>query len=609
MKKIIFFLVFTGTWLHSVGQSITESIQMLDEIVLSDSKLIHYASGVKQSVLNDSILKQNSKSLTSLLAFNSNLYFKENGYGMVSSPSFRGTNASQTAVIWNGININSQLNGQTDFNTISTSNYNSISIRSGGGSVQYGSGAIGGSIHLNNKLAFYSHFDTAVQVSYGSFNTKQTGFNTSYGTDKFSINLGSFYTSSDNDYKYLGTSKVNENGAFENLNLNINLGYFVSEKDVLKLYHQNYQGERAFSGTLVAPARSKYEDENYRTMVDWVRISGRFNSSLKVGHLQELFKYFENKNTDSYSFGKVNTFFVNHNLNVRLSETLQFKTILDFNSYEGAGSSFGDPKRHAFSTTVLLNHKPTEKLNYGVNLRKDFTSGFESPFVFSLDAAYQVTKQYEIQINGSKNYRVPTFNDLYWRPGGNLDLVPESSYQVDFGQQFNFEYFNFKLNGYYINTEGLIQWQPDTNGFWSPINVAESQSYGTELELESHYKIKAHHFNVNAHYSYTVSENMETKKQLIYVPFHKGNASLAYGYKNFNMYYQHLFNGEVFIIGSTLKGYNIGNVGLGYTLNEKGIINYEINFKVNNLYNTYYENVALRPMPNRNYQIQTIIKF
>ena len=244
MKKIILFLLFTSTWLHGFSQFITDSIQELDEIVLSDSKLIHYASGVKQSILNDSVLKQNSKSLTSLLAFNSNLYFKENGYGMVSSPSFRGTNASLTAVIWNGININSQLNGQTDFNTLNSSNFNSISIRSGGGSVQYGSGAIGGSIHLNNKLAFNTHFDNAVQASYGSFNTKQTGYNSSFGTNLFSVNFGLFYVESDNDYKYLGTNKVNENGAFESLNLNVNLGYFVSKNDVLKLYHQNYRGDR-----------------------------------------------------------------------------------------------------------------------------------------------------------------------------------------------------------------------------------------------------------------------------------------------------------------------------------------------------------------------------
>ncbi|HEX9601580.1 MAG TPA: TonB-dependent receptor plug domain-containing protein, partial [Mariniflexile sp.] len=214
MKNIpVFVLLFIACFSGS-AQTMTDSIQQLDEVVISDTKLINYASGIKVEVLNDSVLQRNSKSLTGLLAFNSNLYFKENGYGMVSSPSFRGTNASQTAVIWNGININSQLNGQTDFNTINTNNFNSIAIRSGGGSVQYGSGAIGGSIHLNNKLAFNTHFSNTVQLSYGSFNTKQAAFNTSSGTDEFSVNAGVYYIGSDNDYKYLGTDKVNENGEF-----------------------------------------------------------------------------------------------------------------------------------------------------------------------------------------------------------------------------------------------------------------------------------------------------------------------------------------------------------------------------------------------------------
>ena len=618
MKIIISIILwcFSSCFSLVIAQTLTDSIQQLDEVVLSDSKLKQYASGIKVSVLNDSVLKNNSKSLTTLLAFNSNLYFKENGYGMVSSPSFRGTNASQTAVIWNGININSQLNGQTDFNTINSNNYNSISIRSGGGSVQYGSGAIGGSIHLNNNLAFNAHFDNNFQVSYGSFNTKQTSFNSSYGTNKFTFNLGLFYIDSENDYKYLGTNKVNENGQFNNLNLNLSLGYFLTSNDILKLYQQTFIGDRNFSGTISTPSRSGYEDENYRTMLEWSHISNKYTSKLKVASLQELFRYFENKEKDNYSFGKVNTYLINHSLNVRLSETLQFKTILDFNSYEGAGSSFGDPKRNAFSATALLNHKPTEKFNYGINLRKDFTSGFKSPFVFSADASYAFTEYYNIQLNASKNYRVPTFNDLYWTPGGNLDLMPESSYQLDLGQAFKFKHLNFKLNGYYINTKDLIQWKPNSSGVWSPINVSESRSYGVELELESKYIIKDHHFNFNSHYSYTISENSETKKQLIYVPFHKANFSFSYSHKSFTMYYQYMFNGEVYTTEDNLKGhfysleaYDVSNIGLKYKIINANKKELSLGVTVNNISNEIYQNVAYRPMPNRNINIQINYKF
>ncbi len=609
MRHNIFTLLLFSTGFCNLAQAQLDAIQKLDEIVLSDAKLVQYTTGIKVEKLNDSIINKNSVSLTGLLGFNSNLYFKENGFGMVSSPSFRGTNASQTAVVWNGININSQLNGQTDFNTINATNFDAIDIRSGGGSVQYGSGAIGGSIHLNNNLEFKPHFDTQLRLAYGSFDTRMTDVSSSYGNSKFTVNAGFAYVDSDNDYKYLGADRVNENGAFNNVNFNLNLGYFISEKDVLKLYHQSYNGEREFSGTLVAPSNSKYVDENYRTMLEWTRISGAFSSKLKVVHLNERFKFFENKVNDFFSFGKVNTWLFNHNLNYRVSNTLQFRNILEFSHFDGGGSSFGNPKRNAFSATILMNHKPTDRFEYNLNLRKDVTSDFENPFLFSVDGAYQVSNTYAIQFNASKNFRIPTFNDLYWQPGGNLDLSPEQSYQLDLGHTLNLKAFNFKLNTYYISTEDLIQWRPDNSGDWTPINVAKSQSYGAEIEAFSKVKLKLNHLSFSGRYSYTVSENIETKKQLIYVPFHKGNVSVAYSHAVFSMFYQHQFNGEVLTIGDRLSGYNVGNIGFGCLINKNGKVHYDINLRVNNFRDREYQNVALRPMPNRNYQIITTIKF
>lgn len=608
MKQRILLLIFVIVGFSAIAQTKLDSIQKLEEVLLSDTKLKEYASGFKITKLNDSIITKNAKSLTGLLAFNSNIYFKENGFGMISSPSFRGTNASQTAVIWNGININSQLNGQTDFNTINTFQFNSIDIRSGGGSVQYGSGSIGGTIHLNNKLDFYSHFDNEVTLSYGSFDTQNISYSNDFGSNKWSGNIGVSYNESENDYAFLGTDKKNTNGAFNNFNVNANFGYFISDNDVLKLYHQSFISDRELSGTLVALSKSKYEDENFRTMLEWSHIKSKITSKFKAAHLQELFRYFENKQKDNYSFGKANTLVLNHNFNIRFSEKLQLQSILDYNYIEGAGSSFGNPNRHAFSTTLLLNHKPAETISYGLNIRKDYTSDFKNPIVFSVDAGLDISKHYKLKINGSKNFRIPTFNDLYWQPSGNLDLVPESSYQVDLGQEFNYAFANLKLNGFYIATNDLIHWRPGFSGVWSPINIAEAENYGVEVALALQHSFNKHQLELKGNYSYTVSENKATSKQLIYVPLHKGNLNIAYNFKSFSMYYQHLFNDEVFVIGGDLDAYNFSNLGFSYAINTKGKINYQLDFRINNIYNTYYENVALRPMPNRNFQIQTIIK-
>lgn len=609
MKRLLYILLVLGIGNFNVVQAQLDSIQKLDEVILSDVKLKRYASGFKVTVLKDSVLTKSPWSLTDLLRYNSNIYFKENGYGMVSSPSFRGTNASQTAVVWNGININSQLNGQVDFNTINTSNYEAVEIRSGGGSVQYGSGAIGGSVHLSNTLSFMKHTDHTVRMSYGSFDTKRANYGLSTGSNNWSVNAGIAYVDSENDYKYLGTDKTNKNGQYDNLSFNLNAGYLLNDHHVLKLYHQSFLGDRNFSGTLLAPSKSKYEDTNYRSMLEWGYFHKQYTSKVKVVHLLEEFKYFENKDAEHFSFGRVQSFIGNHNLNIKLTETIDLRTIIEFAKYSGNGDDFANPNRNAFSATALWRHQVSEPLIYGLSIRKDFTSDFTSPMVFSVDGEYRFSESYALKLNGSKNFRVPTFNDLYWNPGGNLDLLPESSYQVDLGQEFSSKFIALKLNAYYINTKDMIQWVPDNTGLFRPQNINKVTSYGGELELFLKHTIGNHHFNMNSGYSYTVSENDANAKQLIYVPLHKANLNFGYSFKAMEVFYQHLFNGEVNIIGGQLDGYDVGNLGLSYNYTISKNVHSILQFTINNLYNTTYENVALRPMPNRNYQLQLTLKF
>ena len=199
MKNRQFYILFLG-WLCGLPLwAQNDTINVLDEVFLTDIKLRDFSTGQHVSVLNDSVLKKNGALLTSALNFNTNIYFKENGLGMVSSPSFRGTTASQTAVLWNGININSQFNGQTDFNTINAGGFDNISVRGGGGSVVYGSGAIGGTIHLNTQLDFSGKTKQDLFLQYGSFNTLDARYKIKTSTKKWSLSAALARNSSDND--------------------------------------------------------------------------------------------------------------------------------------------------------------------------------------------------------------------------------------------------------------------------------------------------------------------------------------------------------------------------------------------------------------------------
>ena len=601
LKHYLFFIVVAITSVI-VGQ--VDTLQ-LDDVLLSDARLKRYASNSTVKVLNDSVLQQQTGNTTEFLRFNSPIYFKENGYGMVSSPAFRGTTASQTAVIWNGININSKLNGQTDFNTLSLSGYDSVAIKSGGGSSNFGSGAIGGSIHLNNALRFNTHFENRIQLGFGSFEHQRYNYQLKAGTYKWSVSSDVHYQKSANDYAYLETNERNDNGAFNNSSINLSGGVLISDNHLIKVYNQTFVGSRNLSGSLVAPSINNYKDDTSRSLLKWTYLNTKFTSEVSLAYLYERYKFFSNKDADSFSFGKANTLLARYNLDYKLSNASRLFGLLEYNSVKGEGTNIESPNTNTISASAIYKHAFSSKLDIGINLRKAFNSEFKTPLVFGIDSQFKFTDNYILNLNASKDFRTPTFNDLYWQPGGNLELIPEVAYQLDLGQTFSYKKFTVKANIFIIDIQDMIQWLPDNSGIWSPVNKKRVQSKGVEFGLEFAHK----NFKLNGNYSYTDSRDKEKDRQLIYVPFHNFSGAIAYNYKKITAYYQQLFNGEVYTNSRVLDAYQVGNVGLTYRIKTEHIGTYKLGLIVNNIFNTYYENVALRPMPNRNFNFNLTFNF
>lgn len=614
IKKSLFFLVFLCVPVTALfSQKEKDSVVVLDEVILTDAKLLRFATGIKKQVLADSIVKYNNASLTDLLQFNSLIYFKENGYGMVSSPSFRGTSAQQTAVVWNGINVNSQLNGQTDFNTVVPENYGNVTVRSGGGSVQYGSGAVGGSIHLNDELNFNQKENQRLSLAYGSFNTKKGSFLSTAGNTKWTYGVGINYMGSDNDYNYLGTDQKNENGEFNTMNINANLGYFLSEKQLLKFFSNTFLGDRNFSGTLTAPSNSNYRDTNTRTLLEWNHYDATYSGKLSLAYLSEQYKYFANKDTDAFTFGESRNLLARYDYKLYL-KTLTLNGIAEYNSISGEGTSIENLQRNLFSTTLLLSQNVNEQLAYGVSIRQEFVNDYKSPLIIAMDGKYAFSPTYSTTINASKNYRVPTFNDLYWTgagASGNKDLVPESSLQLDWGHILSHKNILINFNAYYMRATDMIQWRP-TGSVWTPVNIAEVENYGAELEFTLKASFEQHHFNWSHGMAYTIAQNKATGNQLLYVPKEKITTGITYSFKSWGGFYQFLYNGKAFSTTDNtafVEGYTISNIGVQRSIKlDKAIAVYLV-FRVNNLFNTAYQNVAYRPMPNRNFLIHLITKF
>ena len=606
MSRFIPFL-FLISFVSLIAQN--DSINHLEEIVIKGNFSPVLNSGYRVEVIKDSILNSNSQSLGNLLQGQVNLYFKQNGNGMVSSISLRGTNASQTGVYWNGIAINSSLNGQVDFNSLSAGSFDEVEIKRGGGSVLLGSGAIAGAINLSDRIVFYKQQKANLHFGYGSYNTLSTQFKGVVSNSNLYAKVSFGATKSDNDYPYFNSDLKNENGAYKNYNVNGSFAYAINNSNSLSINASYFDNDRNTSRTLTAASNSKLLNTDIRNLINWRYIGNRFTSSLKFAYLYEKFSFVFDRDANISSKGKSNSIIAKYDFTYYLNNKIFFNSGLEFKNANASGDNVDNVEQNDFTGYILFHHSPIEKLNYNLSMRKGVSSIYDIPFIYDFDVKYELLFNLTLKAALSTNYRLPTFNDLYWVPGGNVDLKSETSKSAELGLKYNTKLFNFGVTSYIIKSKDLIQWRPVTGTFWQPQNIQEVSNYGIEFIASFEKKLDRHSFGVKMFYDYTKTQDKELNKELIYTPNHKANGLLNYAYNNWSFSYNLQYTGKVYITTSnsqSLDSYLLSNVDISRSFfKNKNLL---LLFRVNNLFDENYQSVAFRPMPNRNFTININLK-
>jgi outer membrane cobalamin receptor len=590
----------------------------LNEVLVSDTQLKNFSSSQSKLQLTDSIISKNQPLLSDLLNYNSTIYFKQYGRGMLSTVSFRGTTASQTAVVWNGININSQLNGSTDFNTISTNSLNSITVKSGGGSVIYGSGAIGGTIHLNNDLNFKKHNLNRFQMGFGSFNSLNVNYDLDVSNKQWTTQIGFSNNSSTNDYIYVdkynwkGEQRKNLNGEYSLSSFNANFGYKINKNQFLKFYSQTANNDRNISLIIESETKTKYINDFSRNLLNYSGNFNRFSTQFSIAYIQEKYQYFPNIDKVFFSYGKTESFITKSDLGFLVLKELKINAIIDHNRTNGYGTNLGSNTRNISSVALLLKNENQNKWIHELGIRKEYTTNYKSPLLFSFGSSYIFNKLYTLKVNTSRNFRIPAYNDLYWDQGGNSNLKPESSYQAELGNTIEIAKIKLTQTFFYNNIKDLIIWVPGDKGFWSPQNTDKVETYGSESIIGYENNIGEHKFGFNGTYAYTISKDVETKKQLFFVPFHKLTGAIVYNWRRFSADYQFLYNGFVYTRSDNnpkdiINAYKVSNIGIYYQT--KLLKFFRIGIQVLNLLNEKYQSIEDRPLPGRNFNININLKF
>ncbi|CEJ71356.1 Vitamin B12 transporter BtuB precursor [Chryseobacterium oranimense G311] len=562
-------------------------------------------------------IEKNSTNLSELLRFQSSIYIKENGRGAVSSPSFRGTTAQQTAFVWNGININSSFLGQGDVNNIPLFGYDQIDIKAGGGSVVYGSGAIGGSIHLNNILDFNSGFKASVYSEAASFDTYNNFAQAAFSNEKLSVKVSGSYITSQNDYKVPefvvgNTGFHNTNGRYYNTSVNIGVAYKIADHQTISWQNQTFDASQHYPIFELNGNKTKYKAQTLRSLIAWDINKNNLSNSLKMAYTEDNFQYFADLNQPKASGADGKNYIFKNDFNYFITPKININAIGEFqvNKGKGYGSGLETVSRNVGSLSGLIRYFATKDLRFEAGIKKDFVEDISSPLLYSFSGKWNAVKWYHVGINFSKNFRYPSFNDLYWQPGGNLDLVPETSVNIDMNHEFSFGDFKIALNPYYMDIKNLINWLPTSLGYWAPFNTYRVESYGLESQVTWNKTFGKHALKLDGGYTYSKSVNKDTDLQRMYVPMHKAVGNIEYGYSLFKVYAQGMFNGLTYTTSdekrsAAIDPYFILNAGISASLFKK----YTLGFKVNNVTDTYYQTVSLYPMPKRNYSVYATINF
>ncbi|WP_294304630.1 TonB-dependent siderophore receptor [uncultured Chryseobacterium sp.] len=585
----------------------------IDTVYIFDNQMSKVKLFHKVNTIRPEDAKKNSTNLSEILRFQSPVYIKENGRGAVSSPSFRGTSAGHTAFVWNGININSQFLGQGDVNNIPSMGFDQLDVKAGSVGVIYGSGAIGGTIHLNNSLEFNKGMQAAFFSEAASFGTYNNFAKASFSNNKFSFKFSGNYSVSENDYAVEESRNyINRNGEYANTNFNFAAAYKIAPHHQVSWISEFFNGTQHFPVFFDSQTKTKYETQNVRSLLVWNWKTSKLDNVFRAAYTEENFQYFDNISNPKSSGGTGKNYILKNDFNYFLSPKWNLNIIGEFqvNKGEGYMSGIKNISRNVGSLAGLLRYFATKDLRFEAGIKKDFVEGYTTPTLLSFSGNWNVAKWYNLNLNAAKNFRYPSFNDLYWQPGGNINLKPETAYQFDMKNQFTIAAVKLTLTPYYIRITDMITWLPGNMGYYSPVNTSKVQSYGLESQVEYEKKFGKHLLRSNIGYSYTKSINLETDKQMMYVPLHKFFGNIDYRYSFVKVYVQGMYNGLTYADSEekrsdAIEPYFVMNAGISGTF----LKHYTIGGKVNNIFNEIYQTTAFYPLPKRNYSVYLNINF
>lgn len=627
VRRVVFIFLFLNPMLLVSAQEV-DSVHSIGGVEILADRISLFSAGQKIEKIDSTTLSvRQGVSIAMLLSEHTAVTLRSYGPGGLSTLSLRGTNSAQSGVFWNGINLQQPNMGMTDLSRISSFEFNEVSLHPGGASATLGSGVIGGSLHLSNTMKFSSPLQASVLLSGGSAGKLGGALKFNAGNSRLAYSGSLTGDWNKNNFWYtnnFGESERLEHALVKSISSVHQLEYILNRKQRLTAGFWYQVTDREIPPTMtMAQSTQQQWDQAIRSSIQWSYTENKQSFTARTAFIDE---------KEHYRNGEALIDALYH-LNTMLAE-FEYKRSLGKQISLGSGTTFhlvradvpyyeGVEFQPDGSVWMALAYSHRSSgLKSVLNLRQEFSKGYRIPFSPSLNAEIPVWRYVSTRIGISRNFRVPSMNDKYWIPGGNPDLKPEESWNLEAGVNLSMnsgEYVKSVINMdiYYLLIDNLIQWVPGNSGIWTPQNVQKVRSTGLEINSKSDWKYAGFSGYFRFGYNYTPSVYKSTSpdeadvfgNQLIYIPRHKVQETFFFAKDAYYAMFSYSLTGKRYVQTDNTKSlpsYSLLDMYVGSTFNTRKIW-FRLQFEIRNLFNNSYQSVLYYPEPGRSFSISLLI--
>jgi outer membrane cobalamin receptor len=295
---------------------------------------------------------------------------------------------------------------------------------------------------------------------------------------------------------------------------------------------------------------------------------------------------------------------------------------------------FAYPTRKSFWNSVAVNYaRPLWQLNGSAlltTLNDQVKTGAAANTInkltptFAFNGKLSAKSPFMLRLFYKHVFRMPTFNDLYYRLIGNASLLPEYARQYNAGIVYAtamkgvVKHLNLSADAYYNSIKDKIVAIPTKNLFgWTMLNLGKVAIRGLDVAAEIDGAINEQ-VSWFTRMSYTFQHALDVtdatsvtyKNRIPYTPDHSGSALANVSYRHWTAGYSFLFSGLRYELGENnpynqVAGWGIHDVFITRQLH---IQQYALQIKgeLNNVTDQKYDVVRYFPMPGRSWKISLL---